>query len=116
MGEFFIAARPEGEGTVLIDMVGSNPTAAAIFVLLIFENNKENKKENNIPVVRIITRFGGTYDVYDLNLMKDYLKLIISVIKDEFYNDSSPFIILILAVVWILFIYCLIICHADIYV
>lgn len=48
--------------------------------------------------------------------MKDYLKLIISVIKDEVYNDSSPFIIIILAVVWILFIYFLIIFHADIYV
>lgn len=48
--------------------------------------------------------------------MKDYLKLIISVIKDEFYNDSSPFIIIILAVVWILFIYFLIIFHADLYV
>lgn len=48
--------------------------------------------------------------------MKDYLKLVIHAIKDEFYNDSSPFILLVLIIVWILFIYFLIICHADIYV
>lgn len=48
--------------------------------------------------------------------MKNHLKLIISVIKDEFYNDSSPFILLVLMIVWILFIYFLIICHTDLYV
>lgn len=26
---------------------------------------------SNIPMARIITRFGGTYDVYDLNLIKE---------------------------------------------
>ena len=48
--------------------------------------------------------------------MKNYLNLIINAIKDEIYNDSSPFILLVLMIVWILFIYFLIICHADIYV